>query len=283
MEGNLEGWCGSMAKIDELIYYNHFNEKISFSEQAVLQDLTFLFSHKWKSEKNNEQIINFTKDTGSFKIPIAILKLSKERYNNIINMVEKDIRNLKSGKLVYGDWYLPGYFSAVELKTIYNKGKKLILELEYTPDNKYWIKNRKYIYKKEDYADMEEDDYTYDFPYSYSSVLNMHEITNDSSIPCNHITRIYGPVINPCVIVGGYQFKINVELYSNEYLDIDTFDKTVIKTTAKGEKVNAYSLKDKDCYIYQKIDTGTNSVIITPDCNVDITLIYERSEPEWMI
>lgn len=272
-----------MAKIDELIYYNHFNEKISFSEQAVLQDLTFLFSHKWKSEKNNDQIINFTKDTGSFKIPIAILKLSKERYNNIINMVEKDIRNLKSGKLVYGEWYLPGYFSAVELKTIYNRGKKLILELEYTPDNKYWLKNKSYVFSKDEYADSEIDDYTYDFPYGYSSILNMREIINDSSADCNHVIRIHGPAVNPSVVIGDRQFKVNVELYTNEYLEINTLDKSVIKTNAKGEKINTYSLKDKDNYIYEKIAIGNNSILITPECDVEVTLLLERSEPEWMI
>ena len=40
-------------------------------------------------------------------------------------------------------------------------------------------------------------------------------------------------------------------------------------------------MRNKDSYIFEKIQPGTNYVIIDGDFGVDIILMEERSEPKW--
>lgn len=123
--------------------------------------------------------------------------------------------------------------------------------------------------------------FPFGFPFDYSSPASAEYIINKSQLACNAILMIYGPAENPSLTIGANEYKVNATIYDGEYLTIDTKQKTVTKTTIKGDKINLFSKRDKEHYIFEKIQPGKNAINITPKTNYSITLIDERSEPAW--
>lgn len=124
-------------------------------------------------------------------------------------------------------------------------------------------------------------DFPHGFPFDYSTAVSSDYIINNAQTASNAILTIYGPAESPAITIGENTYKVNDTFVENEYLTIDTKQKTVTKTTRNGEKINLFSKRDKENYIFEKIQPGQNTVVMTPKANYTITLIDERSEPKW--
>ena len=198
-------------------------------------------------------------------------------------MIEKDIAAVKAGTLKYGQWYLPGYFTNKKTNGFYKCSNSIKMTLEFITDVDKWRRENHFTYRVNDEAVEERGlGYSYGYPYDFLSSINAQNLYNHSYTDSNFILNVYGPAINPAVTIAGSVYKVETELLKNEYLTINTKDKTIIKTAVKGEKVNEYANRSLDSYIFKKIPVGMNSVAVTPNCNFDIIVIEERSEPTWI-
>lgn len=265
-------------------YVNSKNEKIDFTE-LVLKDASSIFSRGWNTDTSYNKIIGFNKKTTTYSIKLNIIGANAyDMANYILNVVEKDVILQKHGKLVCDDWYIYGYITKSKNSEFKKSSNAIGLELTFITDSTFWNKEDLYVFRLNDTGSGAEQrglGYEYDYPYDYLSPISSELLTNENFIDSPAIITIYGPVDTPKVIINGHTYEVDVELGSQEYLVINGIEKTVIRTTRNGEKINEFSKRNKDSYIFQKIAPGDNNVIIRPECNVDIVLLNERGEPEW--
>ena len=93
---------------------------------------------------------------------------------------------------------------------------------------------------------------------------------------------IYGAVDNPQVTVNDYAYQIMTSLESNEYMQIDSRNNTVLKYLANGVVQNVFDLRNKERSIFEPIPSGNLMVTWSGNFGFDITLFLERSEPVWL-
>ena len=107
------------------------------------------------------------------------------------------------------------------------------------------------------------------------------QLNNTDFVASNFEMRIYGPVEQPSVVIGGHEYSVSCSVEKNEYLTIDSIKKTVILTKQDGTEVNCFNLRNRDSYVFEKVPVGVSSVSTSGAFKFDIVLLEERSVPKW--
>ena len=114
----------------------------------------------------------------------------------------------------------------------------------------------------------------------YTTNLLGKSLNNTDFIETNFRMVIYGACENPEVIIAGHKYQVNVSIAENEYLTIDSVEKTIVLTHTDGTRENCFNSRNRDSYIFEKIPSGVSGVS-SGHFKFDVTLLEERSEPRW--
>lgn len=263
-------------------YINHKGESVNLGATNIIIHESSLRDYEWIFTKTRNNVTSFKREIKNKSIPCIVYGPARyETANRMFEIFEKDIVANEPGTLFLGEYYIKGYFFASK-KSNYANNEKINIELSFVATSKGWVKETKYIYRMNDASEDRGLGYKYDYPYDFLSSLNTQNLYNLSFIEQDMKIIIYGHIVNPALTIGGHLYAVNDEIYRNEYLTIDTKEKTVYKTTSKGELVNLFSKRNINSYIFQKIKPGENVVIPSSDeMQFDIIVLDERSEPKW--
>ena len=66
----------------------------------------------------------------------------------------------------------------------------------------------------------------------------------------------YGPCTNPEIKISGLIYRVEAELLKNERIEIDPFEKTVIKYTEDGTKLDYMNYRYKKTSVFTPIPVG---------------------------
>ena len=260
-------------------YINCKNEKIDFIKpRFVVTDASEIFSNSWKYDTNYSRITHFKRDIFLFKFSVATDLLNA---NKLIEITEKDVRMDEYGTLLCNGWYLPCWCISVTTKKYFKHSDLVELQLEIVTDQKAWNRETKFVYR-EGRETKEGVNYPYDYPYDFASEAMLFELNNKSFTECDFRMTIYGYAQNPKVSIGTQEYSVNTRVDVNEYLVIDSNFCTVKRTDKRGVVINEYPNINLDSYIFQKIQPGNYAINTNADFSLDIVIIEERSEPEWI-
>lgn len=273
--------------LEKFIYRNSLNEALEFGTDCLFVNENDLRDFAWSVTSKNDKISSFKKGIVSKTIPI-ILKCESESEglllrNRLFEVFEKDVLTKKYGKIHIGDYYLRCYITGTK-KTEYLVNKNyMVVSATVQTDVPEWIKETTVFFDINTKSTSEFLDYPYDFLHDFKNELENGQVTNDGLIGSNFILTIFGEVQNPTLYIGQHEYTVNVAVGENEYLTIDSINKTIILTKENGEEVNCFKDRNKDSYIFEKIPVG-NNVVTSPDeyIRFSITLLEERSEPKWI-
>ena len=67
----------------------------------------------------------------------------------------------------------------------------------------------------------------------------------DHYAPCEFLMTIFGPAVEPRIVINGHPYQIYTTLDENEYLQIDSRNNQVIKYLANGIQQDIYDLRAK--------------------------------------
>ena len=276
--------------LERFTYTNNFNETLEFGKDSLFVNENDLRDFAWDITSKNDKISGFKKGIVSKTIPI-ILKCYSETEgvqlrNRLFEVFEKDVLAKKHGRLQIGDYYLRCYITGSK-KTQYlvDKGYMLVSATVQT-DYPNWVKEVTSMFNTEggdSQGDGEFLDFPYDFSHDFKSSLVKSEINNTNFVNSDFIMTIFGYAQIPTIYVGGHRYAVNVVVDDDEYLTIDSVNKTIVLTKANGEQVNCFNDRNKDSYIFEKIPVGISTVIaLNQRIKFNITLLEERSEPKWI-
>lgn len=125
-------------------------------------------------------------------------------------------------------------------------------------------------------------DYSFDYPFDFqgdekgSGILH-----NAGNTKCDFKIIIYGPCLNPRIMIGGHVCEVLAKLDMGEYMVIDSRARTVKRVRTNGMEVNEFDNRRKGESIFDRIPQGNNLISWDGTFGFDIILFHERGEPIW--
>lgn len=271
--------------LEKITYKNHVNETLEFGKEGLYVNENDLRNFTWEITSKNNRISSFNRGVTTKNLPVVIACTSEadgiEKRNRLFEIAEKDVLAKKHGRIIIGDYYLKCYVTG-SVKTGYLQTKRqMMLTLTISTDFPYWIKETITTFGYGAGVQGKNLDFNNDFPYDYASELSTKPLNNTGFVPSNFRMNIYGPCVNPKVTIAGHDYEVSVSVATNEYLTIDSINKTIVLTHTDGSTTNCFNLRNKDSYIFEKMPVGMSNVTTNTDFKFDVTLLEERSEPKW--
>lgn len=272
--------------IEQLKYINHMNEVLEFGQDKLFINKNDLRDFTWKITSKNDRISGFTKGIVTKTIPI-ILKCGSEKEgitlrNKLFEIFEKDVLALKHGKLIIGDYYLKCYVTESKKSDYFLHKNYMKLTLKVSTDFPYWVKETSSTFNYGQSKVEGDLDFNRDFPFDFMSSLIGKKLSNTNFVPTNFKINIYGACENPRITIAGHDYEVKTSVGANEYLTIDSVNKTIVLTHVDGTKENCFNKRNKDSYIFEKIPVGSFNVSSNNSFKFDVVLLEERGEPRWI-
>lgn len=274
-------------------YVNHFGESIDLCSEVLMLRDTDLLNYSWDYQTKNEfdpKVSRFYKSMVERSIKISIIGKTKADYNNLCNklfeITEKDIIAAVSGYLIVNDEYrLPCYIFSKKISAWHPSANKIVNEYTILSEKGEWLKDvtRVFGVSSTEKQSSEGLDYLYDFPFDFSQSSANNLLKTDAFVPFDFTIIFSGPCTTPQVQIGDNIYRVYTTLLADEYLTIDSLNKKIYKTKNNGQKENEFNLRDRNNYIFEKIQptNGLNYVDVPDGQVTSITAHLERSEPKW--
>lgn len=273
---------------EEYKYINSNGEVLDFKKNGISINESSLRDYEWNYSSSNGKINQFFKEIQSFRLELTVNLRGFKDYSkvkdSIIEKFEIDILNNKPGVLKINNYYLKCFIIGNKKKDYLIADRYLKMELTVLCEEKIWVKETKFNLNA---SKVLRDDtpikmYPYQYIYTYANKKNNVYIINESFGNSDIIIRIFGPASNPFVKIGDIVYQVNTYIEKNEYFEINTSNRTLVKVNNFGYKTNAFMYRSKDrADFFLKIPPGTQMASWGGYYNVEIVVIEKRSEPRW--
>lgn len=254
----------------------------------TLRALSTTIFHKWKWDvkavnlQYGARVTAFTRPAAVYEAALALFGLSEDNQallDALHDDFELDVRNMTPGRLTWNDYYIECY--AQESTTKPNNNIIANNTVKFYCPYPFWIKEETKSFFGQSSGTTETFlDYPYDYDYDYFSG-GSGSATWQTDFPFKSDFRmvIYGPAVNPRIVINDQVYQILDVLETSEHVVIDSKRGTIEKTTASGQKVNAFDLRNKAESVFEQIPAKTLSLSWPGTFGFDLTLYEERSEP----
>ena len=245
--------------------------------------------HKWKWVTNGTtlqygiRVSDFSRKPAEYETTLIFYgshNSRKELIDALHADFELDVRTMHPGRVIWGDYYIDCYITNSSTEPD---------EIDIWTDNAvtlycpypFWIKENTRSFYARSVEEQDYLDFPYDFSYDYyfgnpgvAVWERSHLLESDFEM------KIYGPVVEPRIMVNGYPYILFDILEEQEYALINSKEKTVKKILASGQEVNIFDLRNKEESVFQKIPGGTLRLNWSGNFGFDLTIFEERSEPK---
>lgn len=266
-------------------YVNHNGQEVDLNKEPYKLLVSDLLDYEWEPVTVSNNITGFGYGVREKKLNIDVHRTktdgARANMNTLTEIFEMDILDGIPGRLYIDSQYMMCYIKSSEKD---NWETDQIIQCEYgiITDFPFWITEEKKSFEK--YNGSGNNlylNYPYNFPYNYTSMQKgFSKLRNEHYASAHFRMTIYGPCVNPMIIIGGHTYIVNTIVGENEYLEIDSRNRTVIKTLIDGTKVNEFNNRGQR--IFERIPPGELTVNWSGEFGFDIILYYERSEPKWI-
>lgn len=244
--------------------------------------------HEWKWDVSavalqyGTRVSAFTRPAAVYEATLTLFGTTEEKLAQLEALhddFELDVRNLTPGRLIWNDYYIECY--ATESSTKPDDSKMLVDNtVSFYCPYPFWIKEETRSFHARSGETEAFLDYPYEYPYDYYSGGSGSTIwPTDFPFKSDFCMTIYGPAVNPRILISGHTYQILDTLVASEYVVINSKLGTVVKTTASGQKVNAFDLRNKEESVFEQLPPRSLVISWPGTFGFDLTLYEERSEP----
>lgn len=187
----------------------------------------------------------------------------------------------------YGRLYVNDTFLRCQIQTSKKSNWKGYVysevELTFTAPELAWVKEEKMkFYPQAEGTAADGLDFPFDFPFDFADTRK-----GSATWEIDHVTAsdfqmiVYGPCVNPRILINDQAYEVFTTLESNEYMIIDSRDYTVYKYLANGTVQNLFYNRRLEQSVFEKIPSGLLRINWSGDFGFDLTLFLERREARW--
>jgi hypothetical protein len=272
-------------KIEKLKYVNSLGNSIQFGGSPYFVNENNLRDFAWSYSEINNSISKLDRNGIVTKsLTVKILAAEADLYdalNTLHKAMDTDCVKDSRGKLYIGNYYLECWITEAANKG-YTKSGYLERTLSVATDRPYWTKAETFEFRKTGSTiESTGHDYPFDYPYDLGVGSDVSFLEVDSLGLCDFEMIIYGPVTDPEVVINGQIYKVYTDIYSGEFLRINSKNKEIFRYMSDGIPVNKFNNRADD-NVFQKIPAGKNNITYNVPAGIDITYYDERSEPKWI-
>lgn len=205
-----------------------------------------------------------------------------DNMNHLYDVLAYDVDNN-----LYGRLYVNGTFLRCRLK----KSKKTkwaghvyaVVELTFLASALEWITEECLQFFPQTIAQANVGlNFPFNFPFNFAFSKRGYAAKEiDGTSASDFQMVIYGPCVNPRILINGYPYEVFCTLEKNEYALIDSKLHTVTKYLANGSTANLYDQRSLEYSIFEKIPSGSLAVNWSGDFGFDVFLFLKRREARW--
>lgn len=229
---------------------------------------------------HGERVSTFRKKAVTYEVELVVSGTDPQRRAMITAFhddIERDIKTLSPGKVIYGDWYINCYVIENELNPDEEVNRWTNNKMSIYVPSGYWYRDLKHEFRYDREAGPSLYlDYTYDYSYDYTEPTYGTYIW-DTDIPfvSDFEMVIYGPCVNPRVLINKHVYMVYATVPDGEALVVNSKEHTVMigDYNAFDDRYKAESIFDQIPGGELRVDWGS--------FDMDITLFNERSSPKW--
>lgn len=188
---------------------------------------------------------------------------------------------------VYGKLYVNGTYLRCNVNRTKKSGWKGYVysevELVFKAPVLEWIQEeKKSFFQQEEAVSTKGLDFPADIPFDFSVDKRGVERWNIDHVTSSDFRMIiFGPCINPRILINEYPYEVVATLEKQEYMIIDSADQTVMKYMANGIESSLFNERGYDYSVFEKIPSGLLTVNWSGDFGFDLTLFLKRREAKW--
>lgn len=201
---------------------------------------------------------------------------------NLYNIIAVDSENGVYGKLYVNDTYLRCMASRSKKSGwkgyVYSEA-----DITFKAPSLEWIQEaKKSFFPQEEAVSTEGLDFDFDFEFDFAENKRGVEQWNIDHVTSSDFRMIiFGPCINPKILINGYPYEVSATLEKQEYMVIDSSEQTIMKHMANGAITNLFDNRGFDYSIFEKIPYGLLTINWSGDFGFDLTLFLKRREAKW--
>lgn len=228
------------------------------------------------------RVADFSKDAAVYDTEL-ILTGSELKRRAIINALhddfESDIRKKKTGRIIWGDYYIDCFINFSDTQPTEYLTQTLNKIQIYAP-YPFWVQDFKVELFPAEETQSTFLDFPFDFMFDFTApVIGEAMVKSDFPFDSEFEMVIFGPAVNPRVTINGYSYVLYATIPQGAYVVIDSRNHTVMQFNTDGTKSNIFNLRNKTDSIFKKIPGGNLNISWDASFGVNITVYRERSEP----
>lgn len=256
-----------------------------FTEKSDLYDFTWNIGFASSPMRDGGKAVSRRRPNNVRELTLYVYGNCKAEFDDAMNRLadvfSADVEGLQPGRLYVGGQYLSCFISAGE-KTVSKDWPYCVkMTLSVFPQNPCWCTERTFSLSFRTETDERGLKYPAKYPYRYSSLTREANIINDHYASSPMIIRIFGPAENPRFYIGGAAMGLDITLAEGEHAVIDQTERSIYKIAATGERTNIFNSRLKNGNIFTYAPPGVSLIECSEELNMDITLVKQRSEPQW--
>lgn len=270
-------------------YENSKGDSIFFntSGKGLYLDESELLDYYWTVSAAQGRITSVVREPR--EIPVSILWLCDrlEAINEFDDCIDYDARIGKPGTLRLNGFSLTGIFSASSPDDYQWKKGYMRRDMTFFTADRGWRKSIRYQFRKQSEISTSGLDYPHDYLLDYAIDTNRRYINNTDAAPSDFVIRIYGPCVNPYIIIGSNTYQVNTVLSDGEQLIIDSTNRSkIVKKAQFGAETNVFEdavfgAPGEGHYMFELIPEGVSAVTLPGGFAADLEIIQCRSTPRW--
>lgn len=242
------------------------------------------YSWGWDIEGTKLQfgtrVSGVSRKAAAYKAELLFYDRSKDVRDAMVNALhddyERDVRNLTTGRVVIGEYYIDCFIRSVDTNDV-NGVTTDAIEL-YCP-YPFWVKESYITLPSAQESESSFLDFPFDFPFDFTApTLGHRNVKSDFPFASEFKMIIYGAAVNPRVTINGYQYILYATIPQGAYVVIDSRNRSIMMYS-NGEKVDLFNFRNKTLSVFEKIPAGNLDITWDASYGVDITVYRERSEP----
>jgi hypothetical protein len=278
----------------KLYYENSEGTTLDLSGFPYLLTFTDAYGYAWEVESaalgnNKSKVQKFKRNSKQLSASIAIssrYRTDFTRYmDDFFSTVEVDVVANKPGKLITENGeYMQCYIVESEnnrINPLMRLNERNVTIMSPYP---FWITEATKHFQPIGREEIEGDylDYPYDYSYDYSyETPGIRTWNLDHYATSEFKMTIYGYCENPRILVNGYPYQIFGTVEENEFLVIDSKNKTVTHYLNNGTTENWFDYRNKENSVFEPLPSGNLTLTWDGSYGFDILAYLERSEPKW--
>lgn len=261
-------------------------ESVSFEGPVYGETVPALRGHSWSYELGGRSVAGISMPAREAQVTVKVVDHAS--LDRLRMLADADMAAGSPGTLVAdGQWRTDAFIAKSDIQSV----TPTIVETSLTfllPDP-WWRRRISHVFTRRTSADSAWLDLPADLPADLSGMAAVRTLDNPEPHAMPAVIRVYGPCVNPYLLIGDNRYQVDCTVPSGGRLEIDGASsvKTVTLIDAQGRHANMFAAAHRGDglgsgqYIFEPIAAGGNLVTWQNDFDFDVELVVERSEPPW--